>query len=248
MTKLTVFSNKGTKLKEIEPTIVKSEANLAAVAQAVRVYTHNLHTGLSKVKTRSEVKISTRKIYRQKGTGNARHGAKSAPIFVGGGIAHGPKGLKRAVTLSKNIKEIALKSAFSLKARENSVAVIEGLVDFKKTADVVRLLNKVKKEMGIQSDLRMTIVVPIESRISAIRNIKNTMVCSVNSLNALKVANGGLILIDAGAIEYFERGNKKPEKVVESKKGEAKEVAKKVVTTKKVVKPAAKKISKGGKK
>ena len=62
--------------------------------QAVRVFEDRTHFGLARVKTRSEVNKTRKKLYKQKGTGGARHGAKSAHIFVGGGVAHGPKGEK----------------------------------------------------------------------------------------------------------------------------------------------------------
>src|SRR3990167_6881084 len=106
MIKLNVYSPKATK-KEAIPLLKSLEAkvNMKLLAQAIRVYEDRSHPGLSQVKTRGEVKISTRKIYKQKGTGYARHGAKSAPIFVGGGIAHGPKGIKRKLALPKKKKK-----------------------------------------------------------------------------------------------------------------------------------------------
>jgi len=76
---------KGFDLKKAEKLLV----------QIVRVFEDRTHFGLNKVKTRSEVNKTRKKLYKQKGTGGARHGAKSAHIFVGGGVAHGPKGEKR---------------------------------------------------------------------------------------------------------------------------------------------------------
>ena len=76
------------------------------LAQAIRVYQSNSHQKTSAVKTRGEVVGSTKKIYRQKGTGNARHGAKYAPVFVGGGIAHGPKAIRPANLKLSNADEI----------------------------------------------------------------------------------------------------------------------------------------------
>jgi large subunit ribosomal protein L4 len=68
-----------------------AKINTALLSQALRIYMNNLKSHNSHTKTRSEISLTTKKVYRQKGTGGARHGAKSAPIFVGGGIALGPK-------------------------------------------------------------------------------------------------------------------------------------------------------------
>src|SRR5664280_2511271 len=91
--KLSVFNTSGKVLESISlpKEIFGVDINKQIMTQAVRVYLANQRRGTVKTKSRGEVKISTRKIYRQKGTGRARHGAASAPIFVGGGIAFGPR-------------------------------------------------------------------------------------------------------------------------------------------------------------
>lgn len=109
---------------------VLGKLNPALLAQALRVYESNSHQGTSSVKTRGEVNGSTKKIYRQKGTGNARHGAKYAPVFVGGGIAHGPKSIRpENLRLSKAMRRRSLASAILTKLNEKSVS---GLTDLKK--------------------------------------------------------------------------------------------------------------------
>lgn len=109
---------------------VLGKRNPALLAQALRVYESNSHQGTSSVKTRGEVNGSTKKIYRQKGTGNARHGAKYAPVFVGGGIAHGPKSVRpENLRLSKAMRRRSLASAILAKFDEKSVS---GLTDLKK--------------------------------------------------------------------------------------------------------------------
>src|SRR3989339_1874998 len=103
-------------------------ANSTLLSQALRVYSSNSHQKTSKVKTRGEVVGSTRKIYRQKGTGNARHGAKYAPIFVGGGIAHGPKGVKPGnLVLPQKMRRAALASAILLKLEDGKVVGLTGV-------------------------------------------------------------------------------------------------------------------------
>jgi large subunit ribosomal protein L4 len=124
---------------------VFGKANVAILAQAVRVYTSNSHQKTSKVKTRGEVQGSTRKIYRQKGTGNARHGAKYAPIFVGGGIAHGPKGVRpENMILPKAMRRRALAAAMQSKIVNKTISGLIGVEKFDgKTAGVVKLLATV---------------------------------------------------------------------------------------------------------
>src|SRR3990167_9301765 len=109
MVKLTIYSAKGIRKGSTNlPNNFVEKINLPLMAQAVRVYEDRQHPGLAKAKTRGEVTASTRKIYRQKGTGGARHGAISAPIFRGGGIAFGPKPRNFELKLSKQMKKKAL--------------------------------------------------------------------------------------------------------------------------------------------
>jgi large subunit ribosomal protein L4 len=119
------------------------KANTSILAQAVRVYSSNSHQKTSKAKTRGEVETSSKKIYRQKGTGNARHGAKSAPIFVGGGVAHGPKGVRpENMVLPKNMRRRALAAAMQVKLAGGAVSGLSGVKDFAgKTASAVKLLS-----------------------------------------------------------------------------------------------------------
>ncbi len=118
------------------------KASPVLLAQALRIYQSNLHQNTSKVKTRGEVIGSTKKIYRQKGTGNARHGAKYAPIFVGGGIAHGPSGVRPAnLELPKAMRRRALATAIITKLTEKSLVGLSGVTQADgKTRSAVTLL------------------------------------------------------------------------------------------------------------
>ena len=101
--------------------------NKALLAQAIRVYLANQRQGNASTKTRGEVEGSTRKIYRQKGTGRARHGGIRAPIFVKGGIVFGPKPRDFSLSLPQKMKRKALFSALSAKVQDKEVMVIDGL-------------------------------------------------------------------------------------------------------------------------
>ena len=113
------------------------------LAQYVRVYSTNQRQGTRKVKSRGEVNISTRKIYRQKGTGRARHGAKSAPIFVGGGVAHGPTQREYMLKLNKKQKRKALLGSLSRTVKDNTVFVLDGAQSLGKTKDLLQTFNTI---------------------------------------------------------------------------------------------------------
>jgi len=118
------------------------KVNKTLMTQAVRVYLANQRRGTLSTKSRGEVKISTRKIYRQKGTGRARHGAASAPIFVGGGIAFGPKPRDFSLKLNQNMKRVALFSALTAKLKDGEIKVITGLEKLEpKTAKMADVLE-----------------------------------------------------------------------------------------------------------
>lgn len=202
MAKANVYSAKGTKTGSYSlPKTFGEKENLAILAQAIRVYEDRKHLGLAKAKTRAEIERTKKKWYRQKGTGGARHGARSAPIFVGGGVAHGPKGVKRTLTLPAKMKRKALNVALSLKAKEAEVVLVDGLNTLKKAKDVQNLINKiVKNEAKDKKVTRFTFVVSDEAwgvaRVLA--NIKNTLVVPFGSLNAYSAFFGGILVFDKG--------------------------------------------------
>lgn len=113
------------------------------LAQYVRVYLNNQRQGTHSVKTRAEVTGSTRKIYRQKGTGRARHGARSAPIFVGGGVTFGPKPKDYHMNLTKKQIRKAFLCSLSTQFRDGTMVFVSGLLDIKpKTKNFVSILAK----------------------------------------------------------------------------------------------------------
>jgi large subunit ribosomal protein L4 len=122
-----------------------SDASVFTLTQAVRVQEDNLHAGLARVKTRGQVHITGKKVYKQKHTGNARHGAASAPIFVGGGVTHGPDGVKTKLSLPKKVSQIAKKVAIAQMAKNKSAYAIE-VGSVKKTSEASKLLKEVSEK------------------------------------------------------------------------------------------------------
>ena len=123
--------------------IFGAKENPKLVSQAVRVYLNNQRRGTASTKSRGEVRISTRKIWRQKGLGRARHGAKSAPIFVGGGVAFGPKPRDFSLNLNKKMRKAALFAVLSSKQKDGEIRVLKNLEKIEpKTKNVEKILDK----------------------------------------------------------------------------------------------------------
>jgi len=200
VSKANVYSAKGVKKQSISlPKNFSEKENKFLLAQAIRVYESRLHPGLSKTKRRGEVTASTRKIWRQKGTGQARHGARSAPIFVGGGKAHGPTGLKRQLDLPKKMRQKALNVALSIKAKKGQVIVVDRLSSLKKTKEAQNLIEKiVAKEKNLKKNKRFTFVLGdgnLQASL-ALRNIEGVEIVPYKNLNAYQVFTGGVLIFD----------------------------------------------------
>ena len=116
MPSLDVYSTSGKKTSttSVKKKFFEAKINSSLMAQAIRVYLSNQRQAPAKTKSRGEVKVTKKKVWRQKGTGRARHGSRNAPIFVGGGKAHGPSGTQNyKLKMSKKMKKASLFSALS---------------------------------------------------------------------------------------------------------------------------------------
>ncbi len=140
--------------------------------------------GTHKTQTRSEVSRTTKKYIRQKGSGGARHGSRNAPIFVGGGVAHGPKVRSHAHGLPKKVRKLALAHALSSKMKENAVLVLDSAeLSAPKTKELaVQFAN-----LGIENALIISGVSVDENFAKAARNIPNVDVLPVIGLNVYDV-------------------------------------------------------------
>lgn len=200
--KATVFSAKGVKTGQMTlPKEFAEKPNMILLAQAIRVYTENGHLGLVKTKTRAEVNRTKRKLYRQKGTGGARHGAKSAPIFVGGGVAHGPRPIRRVLFLPSKMKKKALASAFSLKAKKEEVVGVSGIEKIVKTKEAQFLTDKIKKEIKGFHKLTFALSQKNLGSVRFLRNLKNVEAVPYKDLNAYMVYFSGALVIDKDVFE-----------------------------------------------
>lgn len=171
-------------LVEIPAWIKKIKVNKNLLAQYIYVYLSNQRQGTASTKTRGEVVGSTRKIYRQKGTGGARHGSRKAPIFVGGGVVGGPKPKDYSKKLTKKQRRRALIYAFSLAFKDKNIIV--GKFSFNKiskTKDAVNFLRKIK--VVPKKDKVLMVFDGMEEKLKrAFRNIEGVTYKNLSSLNA----------------------------------------------------------------
>lgn len=177
--------------------IFAAKVNKSLLTQAVRVYATNQKHLTGSTKTRGEVEGSTAKIYRQKGTGRARHGAIRAPIFVGGGITFGPKPRKVRLTLPKKMKNAALNAALSSKVLDKKVMGITGIEKASgKTKEMAELLTKLKVKSGLIVTAEKT-----DNLQRAVRNIEKVNILPVNLVNAYEILKHDVLIVTKEAVE-----------------------------------------------
>ncbi|MCP2678847.1 50S ribosomal protein L4 [Maricaulaceae bacterium NA33B04] len=154
--------------------------------------------GTHKTKERSEIKRTKKKMYRQKGTGGARHGARSAPIFVGGGVAHGPRVRSHATDLPKKVRALALKHALSSKAGSKQLIILdEARLDAPKTKALSANLSK----LGVANALIIDGEALDENFARAARNIPLVDVLPAQGLNVYDVLRRDTLVLTKAAVE-----------------------------------------------
>jgi len=200
--KLSIDGNKNS--IEISDKIIGAKVNNKLVSNVLYKTNANYKGRKAKTKQKNEVVGSTSKIYAQKGTGNARHASKKAPIFIGGGVAHGPKGesnyKKRKINKSEKKLSIA-----SLITKKNTLQDLVILDDFKneilKTKEMYKILIKFKAENSI-------IIADTNSKnniFKSVRNIPNVKITDVNHFSAYDLAKYKKIIFTESSIKELEK-------------------------------------------
>jgi len=190
---------------ELPSELFGSNVNKQIMIQAVRVYLANQRQGTQSTKTRGEVRGSTRKIYRQKGTGRARHGGITAPIFVGGGIALGPKPRDHSMSFPKKMRKVALASALTSQLIAGKVKVIDGLEGIEpKTKVFVATLKNL--DLDVEKK-KVLVVLPAKTdNVSrSVRNVEGVSFVIANQLNTYDVLNTKTLLVMKSAVETLEK-------------------------------------------
>ena len=187
---------------QLSDAIFGIEPNDHAIYLDVKQFLANQRQGTHKTKQRNEIAGSTRKLYKQKGTGGARAGGIKSPLFNGGGRVFGPQPRDYSFKLNKKLKVLARKSALSYKAKDNNIVVLEDFsFDAVKTKSYVQLVADLKV-----SDVKTLLVLAAADNnvYLSSRNLKKSKVITADQLNTYDVLNAGTLLLTAGAVKTLE--------------------------------------------
>jgi len=186
----------------LESSVFEVEPNDHAIYLDVKQYLANQRQGTHKSKERGEVKASTKKIKRQKGTGTARAGSISSPLFKGGGRVFGPRPRDYSFKLNKKIKTLARKSALSYKVKDGGLIVLE---DFSFEAPKTKSMLDLIKSLKLDTNKSLFVVPEMNKNIFlSSRNLQKTNVIVAADLNTYQVLNADKLILCEGSIEKIE--------------------------------------------
>ena len=189
---------------DIEDSFISSKLNKQLISNVLFKTIANFKRRKAKTKQKNEIIGSTAKIYAQKGTGNARHASRKAPIFVGGGVAHGPKGENnyRFKKVNKSEKRISIKSLISEKNNSKDLIIFDDLdKEIKKTKEMNNLLIKLEANNSL-------IILDKKSKekiYKSLRNIPNIKTTDINHFSAYDIAKYKKIIFTESSIKELEK-------------------------------------------
>jgi large subunit ribosomal protein L4 len=205
-----IYNIKAEKVGEITlpKAIFGVEASDTLIAQAIRVILANRRSSFAKAKTRSEVNGTRKKVWAQKGTGNARHGNRTAPIFVGGGSAMGPDGQQNyTLKLSKTMRRQSLNAILTKFADAKKVLIIDSFKELDpKTKAGIQLITGLKAVDEVLSKSRKIGIITTETITPVKRafgNLKDISLISLKSLNVYDLSKQNYLIFSQKAIEQF---------------------------------------------
>ena len=197
------FNGKDTGRKvQLSDSVYGIEPNNHAVYLDVKQYLANQRQGTHKAKERAEVAGSTRKIKKQKGTGTARAGSAKNPLFKGGGTVFGPRPRSYSFKLNKAVKRLARKSAFSIKAKESNIIVVEDFTfDTPNTKNFINVL----KALGLENKKSLFVLGDSNKNVYlSSRNLKGSSVLSNLELSTYAILNANNLVLLEGSLEGIE--------------------------------------------
>jgi large subunit ribosomal protein L4 len=199
-----VLSIKGTKTGrsvDLADDIFGTEPNQHVVYLAVKQYLAAQRQGTHKVKTRLEVKGSSKKLHRQKGTGGARKGNLRNPLYKGGGTIFGPKPRDYDFKLNRKVKDLAKISALSYKAKDNAIVVVEDInLDTPKTKAFVEIMSSLK----IENKKALVIIPEYNDNLQlSVRNIPNALSVQFADINTYDIVNADVLLLTESVAKLF---------------------------------------------
>jgi large subunit ribosomal protein L4 len=197
------YNIKGEKVGEVElrSDIFEVPVNVSLMHQSLVRQLANARLGTHKTLTRGEVNRTKAKWYRQKHTGRARHGSRNANLFVGGGVAHGPKPRQYTKHMPRKMRRAALRSALSAKAVENQIVVLDTLkVNAPKTKEIVTVLGN----LGLGE--RVLILLPERDEMleKSARNLPQVKTLRASYLNIRDLLGCDHVLMPLGALQVIE--------------------------------------------
>ncbi len=186
---------------EISDRVFGVPFNEGVVHQAMVRQRANARQGTASTKTRGEVTGSTRKLFRQKGTGNARAGSVKSPLRRGGGITFGPKPRSYRKAMPKKMRRLALRCVLSAKARDGELTILEALsLDEPKTREMVRILKTLKVDstaLIVTSETKTNVV-------KSARNLPGIKTRPASVLNVLDILSNKALVMEVGAVRKAE--------------------------------------------
>ena len=203
MPKANVFNMAGEKIGEIElsEAIFGIEPNKSVLHDSVKNHLANCRQGTQSALTKGEVSYTTKKPWRQKGTGRARAGYAGSPVWYHGGVAFAPKPRDYSYTLNQKVKRLALKSALSAKAAEAEIVVVDGLkLDEVKTKTFKTFLTKI----GVEGKALVVTENVDEVVVKSARNIAGVTTTIASILSPYMILTSGKMVVDKAALAKIE--------------------------------------------
>ena len=197
---------------EISDQVFAVPFNEGVVHQAMVRQQANARQGTASTKTRSEVSGSSKKLFRQKGTGFARAGSRRSPLRRGGGITFGPQPRSYRQTMPKKMRQLAIRCALSAKAKDKELKVLEELkLEEPKTKNMVQILTA----LGVDSSALIVTSEPEDSVVKSARNLKGIKTMPANLINVLDILSYKILLMTVTAVHKVEQlwGEKLAEEV-----------------------------------
>ncbi|MGJ8672008.1 50S ribosomal protein L4 [Rubritalea sp.] len=178
--------------------LVEGRKGTQAVHDLVIAYRANRRSGSANTKTRAEVKCTGKKMYKQKGTGNARHGDRGAPIFVGGGVAFGPKPRDYSKKVTKSVRKLALRRVLTSKIEAGEILTVASfeIADTKTKSFIaaVKTITEAKKVLVIASAFT-------DQTFLAGRNVKNVQLITAAEANIEQILHANAVIVTEDALE-----------------------------------------------
>ena len=191
----------GKKVK-LDSSVFGVEPNNHAIYLDVKSYLANKRQGTHKSKQRADIKGSTRKIKKQKGTGTARAGSIKNPLYRGGGRIFGPVPRDYTQKVNRKVKRLARKSALSIKAKQKSIFLIE---DFQMEKPSTKDFTKILTALGLSGKKNLFVLEELNKNVYlSSRNLKNSSVVINSELNTYGISNASNLIISEGAIPQIE--------------------------------------------